>query len=163
MEERIIKDINNLLTQLFQKMREAGYEWDAEHKQLNKIEQKSTTMSLDEAIEHCKEKSCGNNACALEHKQLEKWLTELKELKEQNPWSEEDEKIINKLIAVVELYYGIGNDLDKQRCLSWLNSLIDKYTWKPTKEQLTELRCVISGCSYDIEPLVELENELKAL
>ena len=29
-------------------------------------------MSLDEAIEHCKEKSCGNNACALEHKQLEK-------------------------------------------------------------------------------------------
>jgi len=36
------------------------------------IKQKPATMSLDEAIEHCKEKSCGNNACALEHKQLER-------------------------------------------------------------------------------------------
>ena len=78
----------------FEKMHEAGYEWDAELKQLKKIEQKPATMSLDEAIEHCKEKSCGNNACALEHKQLEKWLIELKELKEQKPaaWSDEDEK-----------------------------------------------------------------------
>ena len=97
----------------------------------------------------------------LEHKCA---ISAVKELSKQHkPWSEEDEKIINKLIAVVELYYGIGNDLDKQRCLSWLNSLKDRYTWKPTKEQLTELRCVISGCSYDIEPLVELEKELKAL
>ena len=79
---------------LFQKMKEAGYEWDAEKKELKKIEQKSATMSLDEAIEHCKEKSCGNNACALEHKQLEKWLTELKELKEQKPaeWTGETYK-----------------------------------------------------------------------
>lgn len=40
MEERIIKDINDLLTQLFQKMHDAGYELDAEKKQLKKIEQK---------------------------------------------------------------------------------------------------------------------------
>ena len=68
---------------LFQKMNNACFTFDFEKKKLKKIEQKSATMSLDEAIEHCKEKSCGNNACALEHKQLEKWLTELKELKEQ--------------------------------------------------------------------------------
>lgn len=37
MEERIIKDINNLLAQLFQKMKEAGYEWDADVKELKKI------------------------------------------------------------------------------------------------------------------------------
>lgn len=37
MEERIIKDINNLLAQLFQKMHEAGFEWDAERKQLKKL------------------------------------------------------------------------------------------------------------------------------
>lgn len=42
-------------------------------------------MTIDEAIAHCKDKSCGNNACALEHKQLEKWLIELKELKKQKP------------------------------------------------------------------------------
>ncbi len=34
MEERIIKDINDLLTQLFQKIKEAGYEWDADKKEL---------------------------------------------------------------------------------------------------------------------------------
>ena len=43
---------------------------------------KESTMSLDEAIKHCEEKSCSNNACALEHKQLAEWLKELKELKE---------------------------------------------------------------------------------
>lgn len=36
MEERIIKDINDLLTQLFQKIKEADYEWDEENKELKK-------------------------------------------------------------------------------------------------------------------------------
>ena len=35
--------------------------------------------------------------------------------------------------------------------------------WKPSKEQITELHRVISGCSYDIEPLVEIEKHLKKL
>ncbi len=38
-------------------------------------------MTLDEAIKHCEEKSCGNSECANEHRQLSKWLKELKELK----------------------------------------------------------------------------------
>ena len=38
-------------------------------------------MTLKEAIMHCQEKSCGNSECALEHKQLAGWLTELKELR----------------------------------------------------------------------------------
>jgi hypothetical protein len=37
MEERTIKDINNLLTQLFSKMHEAGYEWDETRLELKKI------------------------------------------------------------------------------------------------------------------------------
>lgn len=39
-------------------------------------------MTLDEAIKHCEEKSCGNNECSKEHKQLAEWLKELKSLKE---------------------------------------------------------------------------------
>ena len=43
-------------------------------------------MTLEEAIEHCKEaeiKECklGNINCANEHRQLHDWLVELKELK----------------------------------------------------------------------------------
>ena len=34
-------------------------------------------MTLNEAIEHCREKACGNSECALEHQQLADWLEEL--------------------------------------------------------------------------------------
>lgn len=36
-------------------------------------------MTLEEAIIHCQEKSCGNTQCALEHKQLAEWLQELQQ------------------------------------------------------------------------------------
>jgi hypothetical protein len=48
MEERIIKDINNLLTQLFQKMRDAGWTFDFEKKELKKIEQNSAWSEEDD-------------------------------------------------------------------------------------------------------------------
>lgn len=46
MEERIIKDINNLLAQLFQKIHEAGYEWDFKVKKLNKIDDEWVDLGL---------------------------------------------------------------------------------------------------------------------
>ena len=50
-------------------------------------------MTLEEAIKHCQEKSCGNSECAKEHKQLGEWLVELKQRREQEePVSE---KIVN--------------------------------------------------------------------
>lgn len=52
MEERTIKDINNLLTLLFQKMENAGYAWDAEKKELKKIEPK--TLDANKVIEWLK-------------------------------------------------------------------------------------------------------------
>lgn len=38
-------------------------------------------MSLEEAIQHCKEKEDGCTKCGEEHRQLRKWLEELKEYK----------------------------------------------------------------------------------
>ena len=35
-------------------------------------------MTLDEAIQHCEEKTLCGNVCGLEHKQLAEWLKELK-------------------------------------------------------------------------------------
>ena len=49
-------------------------------------------MTIDEAIQHCKEKSCSNNACALEYKQLEEWLIELKNLRK-NQWKPSEEQM----------------------------------------------------------------------
>ena len=50
MEKRIIKDINNLLTQLFQKMKEAGYKWDADKKELDKVEKKQEWSEEDKKM-----------------------------------------------------------------------------------------------------------------
>ena len=47
-------------------------------------------------------------------------------------WSEEDETVLNNLIYTLA-NDRIGNDMDEY--VSWLKSLKDKYTWKPSKEQ----------------------------
>ena len=61
---------------LFSEMHKEGYEWDEINKKLIKI------MTLEEAIEHCEEKSCDNSECGKQHKQLKEWLLELKQYKE---------------------------------------------------------------------------------
>lgn len=150
---------------LFQKMKEAGYEWDADAKVLKKIEQKSATMSLDEAIEHCREKSCGNNACALEHKQLEKWLIELKELKERKPaeWSKEDEYgFENCLYAIKETFKEVDNP-HRAGTVDWLKSIKDRYTWKPSEEQMETLKFACGGNYVDLGVLESLYQDLKKL
>lgn len=42
-------------------------------------------MTLDEAIQHCKEKANGSCACADDHRQLAEWLTELAEKRKAEP------------------------------------------------------------------------------
>lgn len=116
-----INDYNSAIAWLEKKGENADNEKIPFSKQ-KPAEKTNILMSLDEAIEHCKEKSCCNNACALEHKQLEKWLTELKELKEQkSDLSEEDE--INR-----DLLYNALNqvyDMEHNKDLSnWINKRI---------------------------------------
>ena len=47
-------------------------------------------MTLEEAIRHCQEKSCGNSECAKEHKQLAEWLRELQDRR--NIWKDPSQK-----------------------------------------------------------------------
>lgn len=85
-------------------------------------------------------------------------------------WSEEDEKMIDKvaasLVTEIELLQRGGferapiSTIKKE--IEWVKSLRPNH-WKPSEEQILNLRYVISGCSYDIEPLVELEEQLKKL
>lgn len=131
---------------LMKAMADAGYTFDFDKKELKKIEQKTATMSLDEAIEHCKEKSCGNNACALEHKQLERWLTELKELKEQNPaWSEEDERMYRGLHNLI---YSTPYCDSRKELSDWLKFLKDrvqpkqKQEWSEEDEEALEVAII---------------------
>ena len=44
-------------------------------------------MTLEEAIDHCKEV---NEKCSLDHKQLYDWLNELKNYRVEYPYTQED-------------------------------------------------------------------------
>lgn len=70
-------------------------------------------MTIDEAIEHCLEKSCDNSKCSNEHKQLAEWLKELKQLK--NIIQE-----IDYIIGDFEWHYCLEGTPQKEICeLVW--------------------------------------------
>ena len=93
MEERIIKDVNNLLIQLLQKMHEAGYEWDAEKKELKKIEQRiadNIPQDFEKYVERLLSLSDGEgHGSPAKVKEVSAELFKLAKL-EQNPWNEEN-------------------------------------------------------------------------
>ena len=75
-------------------------------------------------------------------------------------WSEEDEE--NRLAISKAIWeYDEFSQGDAIKLINWLKSL--RPHWKPSEEQMLNLRYIISGCSYDIEPIVELEKQLKKL
>ena len=84
--------------QLEKAMADVGYEWDAEKKELKKIEQKPA-------------------------------------------WSEEDEKMLHNIIKDVMILHN-SKTIDGLKCkVNWLKSLKNRYTWKPSDEQIQ--------CLYD--------------
>ena len=101
---------------LFQKMREAGFEWDSENLELKKIEQK--------------------------------------------PWSEEDEDYRLTVNVVVDDYFEDG--YAKELC-DWLKSFKDRYTWKPSDEQMDVIEAVINNRSFQRRHLNSLYEQLKKL
>lgn len=81
-------------------------------------------------------------------------------------WSEEDENRINRLIAYFEDKESFSAE-DDVIYANWLKSLKDRYTWKPTKEQIMALRWVLNHIPYDshkeeisglLEQLMKLYN-----
>ena len=96
--------------------------------------------------------------------ELQDFLKFLKDRVQPQPkqeWSEEDESYLNTTIAFLK----DAKEFKKtaENCINWLKSLKPQSTWKPSDEQLRELRCVISGCSFETPILVQLEEDLKKL
>lgn len=88
-------------------------------------------------------------------------------LKEQNStWSEEDEGMLQTVINRLELS---RNDYASEipyvkRCVNWLKSLKERYTWKPSDEQMDALENTIRyGEEESIGILSLLYNDLKKL
>lgn len=105
----------------------------------------------------------------------------LKTLKPQpkQEWSEEDEGFLNLLFAIFtnEHPNGVfstdnipvfnGNCVTSNRIISWLKSLKQRYTWKPTEEQMKALHDMnlTGNISYagQGQILIGLYNDLKKL
>jgi len=109
---------------LFQKMKEAGYEWDAEKKEPKKIKQNPTwseedEKTLEDTIRFCE--LCGNKISV-------NWLKSLKDrVQPKQEWSEEDSLILSDAIFFVREYQIPSRDkrmLDAaKRAEEWLKNL----------------------------------------
>ena len=155
---------------LFQKMKEAGYEWNTEKKELKKIEQKQEWSSEDEKyffnityyLEHPTLLGESNKHIAIE---MINWLKSLKErvqLKPQQEWSEEDKDYYDAIIAKLEVTQEDAALTDNQ--MEFLKSLRSQSHWKPCLSQLNALSIVAKGnVPDDIEEINSLYNDLKKL
>lgn len=155
---------------LFQKMKEAGYEWDAENKQLKKIEPKTAAWTpMDE-------QRVENLLAIIEgHGYPEEviWLNSLKDrVRPKQEWSEEDRKIIIELIGIFESAVDGGHVDIPYRLLKdyimVLKSCLPQNTWKPSEEQITwlyratdevrkdsQMKQVLNGLLCDLKKLRE--------
>lgn len=122
---------------LFQKMKEASYEWDAEKKELKKIEQKPI---LDVVIPF------GTKDSELEevtydipkgyHAEIEDNKVVIKKDEKKSSWSEEDENLLKlSLENLTELKDRFGEEYGKVGdCIVWLQSLKDRVQPQPKQE-----------------------------
>ena len=145
------KEQRNLL---FEKMKEAGYEWDADKKELKKNDaRKNLTLDGDLMEADCM-------------------------IVEQKPaWSEEDEETIDLTIAVLKENLPHGyfktnpintsnmGGIHTEELIKRLKSLKPQYHWKPTKEQLHTLNAAVeyTKTTEYKEILQSLYNDLKKL
>ena len=100
--------------------------------------------------------------------EIERFLNELEKQGEQKPaeWSEEDEVKINRIVACLENLNVADNDI-LLKDVDWLKSLKDRYTWKPSDEQMEALESATENCAYSeyqdcLRELIEQLNKLKS-
>ena len=126
---------------LFQKMKEAGYEWDAEKKELKKIsaqsswseeDEKELGAIIDELKRYVMFKQYGTPLSVYDIS----WLEELPSrfIIQQQPkqeWSKEDKSFIEDITNVIIENYNILQS-DKEKMIDWLKSIKPQNRWKPS-------------------------------
>lgn len=126
---------------LFAKIKESGYEWDSEKKELKKIEEKSAEWSKEDdnclstiisEFSKCSEKSVSKD----EWMRCNDFLHSIKDrIKPKHEWSKEDETMLESIISDFAGAHKSSIGQDK-----WLKSLKDRVksqpTWKPSNDQM---------------------------
>ena len=137
---------------LFQKMKEAGYEWDAEQKQLKKIDNEieipfgAKDSYLQEATYYIPKGF---------HAEIEGNNVVIKKGEQKPAWSEEDETTLNGILSCIkhcqdediEARYNGNHYVDPKRyepMSDWLKSLKDRVQPQPEQEWSEEVEDAIS-------------------
>ena len=115
---------------LFKKMKEAGYEWDAEKKELKKAESKSAWSEenscyyddICEILINLINSPTSNVNKDVVQKDLD-WLMSVKELQLKHAWSEEDEDYCSDVNAAVNDHFDEGY---AEELKDWLKSLTER-------------------------------------
>ena len=152
------KDLNEALETLIPELKESEDE----------MIRKDCIKYLDWEYQHCStnEDKIKIEKCIawLEKQGSQKLANSEKTCKiEQKPaWSEEDEKMYTATIFALAGFMGNGDKLE------WLKSLKDRYTWKPSDEQMEYLAKAITtlgneGDNKTSAILCELRTDLKKL
>ena len=120
-------------------------------------EQKPNYCHHEVDLSNCSEEYCkayydGWNNCNQQHSQLRA---------EQKPaWSEEDEERYKSCLQKL----GTGNLAQPETINTiWLKSLKERYTWKPSDEQMGVIEAVINNKSFQRRHLDSLYADLKRL
>lgn len=178
---------------LFQKMKEKGYMWDAEKKELKKIElsdvgheyysellKNDTSDNIADYAYQCV--YCMSHDWAIENPTWDnvqsacrlgaKWQ---KKHDVSEDWSEEDEKMIGRVRGIIEAYafsqsaVDVNGDLCEKKFIDvdiWLKSIKYRYTWKPSDAQMRALEYIINNAhntSYSCKIAKELLEQLRRL
>ena len=111
---------------LFQKMKEAGYEWDAEKKELKLL----ITNGGDFESENCEQKPANEEMIETLRTEYEKGRADaIAEM--QKEWSEDDKLVVEDIEeAVINYWHGQS----QEDLLDWLKSLKDKVQPQPKQE-----------------------------
>lgn len=135
---------------LMKAMADAGWEFDFEKKELKKIENEieipfgAKDSELQEATYYIPQGF---------HAEIDDNKVVFKKGEKPTAWSEEDEDVINHLLAIcsgANRYRQFAGCLqeDITKYQTWLKSLKDRYTWKPSKEQIIALRWILNNIPY---------------
>lgn len=75
-------------------------------------------------------------------------------------WSEEDKTMVEDIIEAIDTQYAVT---DYNEMVNWLKSLKDRYTWKPSDEQMEALANACDGKILNLDYLNSLYQDLKKL
>ena len=136
---------------------EDGYDWlekNLEYMKPNKQEWSEEDTFMLTAIIQTLERFGGRGTTGM---QID-WLKSLHPQPKQE-WSEEDERYLNQFEYALK-----SNSLMTRNLIDWaLEHIKPQLHWKPSEEQIRELKYAISGCSFETDVLDSLYSDLKKL